>query len=253
MSYCKGCSTSYTGFRCPNCGRPRPAAVCLTILIPMIVGLSLLAWAIPDEVIPRLTTEKNGNTRYVFQAIQTAILWPAGAGLLLFLIALQRTIFKTKSLPTKPQTLRSGVWRVLCMGGKRIRYFILSCCFLILGFLFSHVILLTPLTRFRQADLSDRSVVCSSLFRTREILLVDIAAIQVEQEEVNRRGRDYLDCRIVIHTRSKVFRSVDISLRIEDADLPRFTDMMAKCVADINNRRQASQSMPVTPNGAPDG
>ncbi len=253
LSRCKGCKTCYSGFRCPNCGRPIALVVCLTVLVPMIAGLSILAWVIPDEVVPRMTTAESGNTRYVFQSIQKAILWPAGAGLLVFLFVLQAIIFKTKSLPAKPRAARSRIAHFMSVGGRGLSYILVSCFFILLGFLFFDVILLTPLTRFREAELSGSSLVCRTLFRAQEISLGDVVATRVEQKNVNRKGTEYLESWISIEGRSESFRSVKISLRLVNPDLARFKKMMSDFVADINNRKQATQSIPATPNGASDG
>jgi hypothetical protein len=243
LSSCKGCRASYTGLRCPECGRPLPAVGCATIFVPMILGLSLLAWAIPNETVPRVV-EEFLSTKYVFQSFQTAVLWPAGAALLLLLMLLQCVFFRAKKKPSSTEESNadsSGIVRVLCRGGRAVRFVILFLLFGMLALLFLDVILLTPLTQFRQVDVSRKAVVCSGLFFSRELSIADISSARIEGEHVNRKGTDYLDCSIVVESRAAVLRSIEVSLPLSDENLPLFTNMMERCVTDINSRRDANR------------
>ena len=118
----------------------------------------------------------------------------------------------------------------------------LLCFVFVIGLLFLDVILLKPLTRFHQIDVSDRMVVCDCLYGDRSLRPSDIRSARVEREKVNRRGTDYLVFSVVLEGRIGVVQSSEVRLKLSDERLPAYTRMMEACVDDINDRIAADEA-----------
>jgi hypothetical protein len=205
----------------------------------MTVGLSLLSWVIPNEVVPRVVVD-GGRTIYVLQSLQEAILWPAGAALVLLFMLGYGYAFRTQSVAKKSRVAQSGVGRFFSFAGIGIQYVVLGACLLMLGLVFLDTIVLKPLTRFRQVEVSDQGLVCQSLFDSQEVAFADLVTIDATYREVTRKSTDYRDCQLLLHCRGGVMiRSVSVNLPISDARLSAYTEVMEACVTDLGSRQEA--------------
>ena len=286
---CKECDTCFNAIKCPECGWTAPPMGCLLILLPVVAGLSLLAWCISNEVVPRQATHQSGNVTYVFRSMQEAVLAPAGVVLLLLsvlanaivfrrtplqaaqdpeetggggllyylfrtvlavvqfalggalhllLCAIDRTLNRKQPLPPEQQPERPRVWRPLATIGRNIKWIVAVLVLVVLfPVVFIHLVYV-PLSEFRQVEVTDVNLVCETLYRTREIPLADIISVRLERETQPIFKTEYLALQIAIETQAQVFKSVRVSLEVDERNIPRFERLMAECVKEIDERRQ---------------
>lgn len=205
-----------------------PALGCLITAIPMTVLLSLLAFAIPDEAVPRIVAHADGSHEYVFQSLEESVLWPAGATLLIVTLTLYSVVFRAKKDESGGPEIKSPRW--LLIASVKV-VLLLMLCFLFLG-----VIVIQPLSEFRTARVANGELQLSSLYRTWTVQPARIVGCRVVRTDGVARDGDHTDLQVLVTERSgRVHRSVKVRIETADRRLREYTKAMSSLVHAVDS------------------
>jgi hypothetical protein len=238
ISGCKSCGTRFNGLRCPTCGRPIPAMGCLTIFLPTVVVLAVLAAVIPAEPVPRVRELSGGSTEYCFQSLQVVILLPAGVALFVTFAIIYAIVFKTRKMPTENPPSPSRWWKYVRWIGRRIICVVVTGLLLMLALVLASVLVIDPSTRFHKVVVGRDRVELHALWRSWSLPRSRIVRVEFLREEVVRGQQRRTDMSFLIEDDAgEVHESVVVGYPPGDPLSKAYANAFEKLRVQLGERR----------------
>jgi hypothetical protein len=233
LSRCKSCGESFTGWRCPGCGRPLPALGCLTALLPTVFVVTAVGLAVPDQDAPAVNPLPDGSVEYVFQSLREVVLVPVGAASFVVFLAISAVLFRPRAR-REPAASPEGGSGAASPVGRRLAWFLGSAVLLTLSTCLLVATAITPLTTFRRAVVRAEEVELHGLLRSWNLPRSGIARVELHQERRGGGADQTCDLEVrVTDAAGVVHRSVGRHLRSADPNLTRWRDLMRRFVEQL--------------------